>query len=99
MPVLLEKRGAGWGRVDVGWNSCGGLGGNARFTMVSRGPSPTKLKCDKLQKTRNSTLKMKRRRGLSPQRRGLSPSFVAYFSGTVKSAIAAARRSVLLLEI
>ena len=22
------------------WNSCGGLGGNARFTMVSRGPSP-----------------------------------------------------------
>ena len=22
------------------WDSCGGLGGDARFTMVSRGPSP-----------------------------------------------------------
>ena len=28
------------GRKAVCWNSCGGLGGNARFTMVSRGPSP-----------------------------------------------------------
>ena len=26
--------------MAVGWNSCGELGGNARFTMVSRGLSP-----------------------------------------------------------
>ena len=26
--------------MAVGWNSCGGLGGNARFTTVSRGVSP-----------------------------------------------------------
>ena len=30
-----------------------------------------------MEKTRNSPRKMKRRRGLSPQRRGLSPSFFA----------------------
>ena len=38
-------------------------------------PSQRGLKYDKLQKTQNSPQKMKRRRGLSPQRRGLSPSF------------------------
>ena len=27
-------------QVTALWNSCGGLGGNVRFTMVSRGPSP-----------------------------------------------------------
>ena len=41
MPVLLEKRGAGGVRK---WPSAGtvagGLGGNARFTKVSRGVSP-----------------------------------------------------------
>ena len=40
MPVLLEKREAGGAQVAACWNSCGGLGGNARFTMVSRGPFP-----------------------------------------------------------
>ena len=40
MPGLPEKRGAGGAQVSICWNSCGGLGGNARFTMVSRGLSP-----------------------------------------------------------
>ena len=40
MPVVPEKREAGGAQVAVGWNSCGGLDGNARFTMVSRGPVP-----------------------------------------------------------
>ena len=39
MPVVLEKRGAGGAQVTVCWNSCGGIGRNARFTMVSRGVS------------------------------------------------------------
>ena len=39
MPVVLEKRELEGAQVAVGWNSCGGLGGNARFTMVSRGVS------------------------------------------------------------
>ena len=33
----------GGAQVAACWNSCGGLGGNARFTMVSRGSSPTKF--------------------------------------------------------
>jgi len=40
MPVVPEKREAGGAQVAVCWKSCGGLGGNARFTMVSRGPVP-----------------------------------------------------------
>ena len=40
MPGLPEKRGAGGAQVSICWKSCGGLGGNARFTMVSRGVSP-----------------------------------------------------------
>ena len=43
MSGMLEKRGAGGAQVAVGWDSCGGLGGNARFTMVSRGLSPQVL--------------------------------------------------------
>ena len=34
----------GGAQVAVCWNSCGGLGENARFTMVSRGVSPKNLK-------------------------------------------------------
>ena len=40
MPVVLEKREAGGAQVAVCRDGCGGLGGNARFTMVSRGTSP-----------------------------------------------------------
>ena len=40
MPVLPEKGEEGGAQVSICWNSCGGLGGNVRFTMVSRGPSP-----------------------------------------------------------
>ena len=42
-PASPEMREEGGAQVDVCWGSCGGLGGNARFTMVSRGPSPTKF--------------------------------------------------------
>ena len=40
MPVVLERREAGGAQVAACWNSCGGSGENARFTMVSRGSSP-----------------------------------------------------------
>ena len=49
MPVLLEKGEEGGAQVAVCWKSCGGLGGDARFTMVSRGvspPSPSTAKAD-----------------------------------------------------
>ena len=39
MPVVLEKREAGRKWPSAG-RVAGGLGGNARFTMVSRGPVP-----------------------------------------------------------
>lgn len=38
MPVLLEKGEVGGAQVPICWNSCGGLGGNARFTIVLRSP-------------------------------------------------------------
>ena len=43
MPVVLEKREAGRKWPSVG-TVAGVLGGNARFTMVSRGVSPKNLK-------------------------------------------------------
>jgi len=40
---LPEKGEEGGAQVTFYWNSCGGLGEKARFTMVSRGVSPPSL--------------------------------------------------------